>query len=189
MIVTTAPAIMADLAPGLPTDYAKKLSEIIYLANVCMALKLNRSLSSTYWLNIADPSIPFVALIEHTNMQRPDEYGGAHIVYLSRYLDPDDPYYGMSAEELLQAYLPGIQKIFPEFDESWVDEKWAWREHWTQPVILKHYSDLRPALETPVEGLWLSCMASIYPEDRGVNYATVYGKKVVQQMLAESYAQ
>jgi protoporphyrinogen oxidase len=189
VIVTTAPAITADLAPGLPADYAERLRQIIYLANVCLVLKLNRSLSSTYWLNIADPDIPFVALIEHTNMQRPDQYGGAHIAYLSRYLDPEDPYYQMSADELLQAYLPGIQKIFPEFDDSWIDEKWAWRERWTQPVILKHYSDLRPDLKTPVENLWLSCMASIYPEDRGVNYATIYGRKVVQQMLGEADSQ
>lgn len=185
VIVTTAPAIMADLAPELPAEYKDRLREIIYLANVCLVMKLNRSLSSTYWLNIADPDILFVALIEHTNMQRPDDYGGAHIVYLSRYIDPDDPYYQMSADELFQAYLEGLQKIFPEFDESWVDEKWSWRERWTQPVILKHYSDLRPALKTPAENLWLSCMASIYPEDRGMNYAVVYGRKVVQQMLGE----
>jgi len=185
VIVTTAPAIMADLAPELPAEYKDRLRRIIYLANVCLVMKLNHSLSSTYWLNIADPDIPFVALIEHTNMQRPDDYGGAHIVYLSRYIDPDDPYYQMSADELFQAYLEGLQKIFPEFDESWVEEKWSWRERWTQPVILKHYSDLRPALKTPTENLWLSCMASIYPEDRGMNYAVVYGRKVVQQMLGE----
>ena len=66
-----------------------------------------------------------------------------------------------------------------------MDEKWSWKERWTQPVILKRYSDLRPALKTPVENLWLSCMASIYPEDRGMNYAVVYGRKVVHQMLGE----
>ncbi len=89
----------------------------------------------------------------------------------------------MTADELLEAYLPGLQKIVPAFDPSWVEEKWAWRERWTQPVILKRYSEMRPTLRTPVEHLWLSCMASIYPEDRGINYAAVYGRKVVEEML------
>ncbi|MGC8826053.1 MAG: NAD(P)/FAD-dependent oxidoreductase [Anaerolineae bacterium] len=188
VIVTTAPAILAEMAPDLPEAYRHQLQQIIYLANVCLVLKLKRSLSTTYWLNIADPTIPFVGLIEHTNMQRPDEYGGAHIAYLSRYLDADDPYYRMSAEELFEAYLPHIRKMFPEFDASWVEEKWAWRERWTQPVILRHYSKIRPALKTPVDNLWLSCMASIYPQDRGMNYALLYGRKVVREMLGEGDA-
>jgi hypothetical protein len=94
----------------------------------------------------------------------------------------------MSAEELFEAYLPHIRKMFPEFDASWVEEKWAWRERWTQPVILRHYSKVRPALKTPVDNLWLSCMASIYPQDRGMNYALLYGRKVVRQMLGEEPA-
>ena len=50
--------------------------------------------------------------IEHTNMQRPETYGGTHLAYLSRYLDPQDPYYHMSADELLEAYLPHLQRMF-----------------------------------------------------------------------------
>lgn len=185
VIVTTAPAILADLAPGLPADYQKQLRSILYVANACLVMKLKRPLSSTYWMNIADPTIPFVGLIEHTNMQRPDEYGGAHIAYLSRYMDVDDPYYRMSAEELFQAYLPSIRKIVPGFQADWVEQLWVWRDRWTQPVILKHYSAVRPALKTPIENLWLSCMASIYPQDRGMNYAVIYGRKVVEEMLGE----
>lgn len=186
VIVTTAPAILADIAPALPADYRRRLQSILYLANKCLVLKLNRSLSSTYWLNIADASIPFVALIEHTNMQPPERYGGAHIAYFSRYLDPDDPYWDMPADDLFQAYLPGIRKLFPQFQPDWVEERWMWRERWAQPVILKRYSQLRPELQTPAKDLWLSCMASIYPQDRGMNYAAVYGQKVVRAMLGEA---
>lgn len=184
VLVTVAPALFARIAPGLPADYRARLERIIYLANVCLVLKLKRSLSSTYWLNINDPEIPFVAVVEHTNMQRPEEYGGAHLAYLSRYMDPADPYYRMSAEDLFRAYLPGIKKLFPEFSEEWVERVWAWRERYTQPVVGLHYSELKPPFKTPVENLWLSCMAQVYPEDRGMNYALVYGRRVAEEMIA-----
>jgi len=183
VLVTTAPAILAQITPGLPESYRRQLSRLLYLANVCLVMKLRRGLSSTYWLNIADPAIPFVAVIEHTNMQRPEEYGGRHLAYLSRYMDPQDRYYSLSAEELFAEYLPYLKRMFPEFDPAWVEEKWAWRELYTQPVIVKHYSELRPDFRTPIERLWLSCMAQVYPQDRGMNYAVLWGKKAVEAML------
>jgi hypothetical protein len=64
-----------------------------------------------------------------------------------------------------------------------VRQVWAWRERYTQPVIGLRYSQLKPAFQTPVENLWLSCMAQVYPQDRGMNYAIVYGQKVAEEML------
>ncbi len=185
VIVTTAPALFTQIAPDLPADYRARLDQIKYLANVCLVMRLDRSLSDTYWLNIGDPSIPFTGVIEHTNLQRPEIYGGAHLAYLSRYLTPSDPYYHMSTDELLHAYLPPLQKLFRGFSLDWVQQAWAWRERYTQPVIGLGYSQLKPPLQTPIANLWLSCMAQIYPEDRGMNYAIVYGRKVVREMLGE----
>jgi protoporphyrinogen oxidase len=183
VLVTVAPELFLQLAPGLPADYHARLSQIHYLANVCLVLSLDRSLSDTYWLNIGDPSIPFTGVIEHTNMQRPETYGGAHLAYISRYLDAEDPAYALSAEALLASYLPHLQHMFHGFERSWVVQAWAWRERYTQPVIGLHYSQIKPPFRTPVENLWLSCMAQVYPQDRGMNYAIVYGQRAVDEML------
>jgi len=183
VLVTTAPELFLQMAPDLPEDYAEKIAKIDYLANVCLVLSLDRSLSDTYWLNIGDPEIPFTGVIEHTNMQRPETYGGAHLAYISRYLDAQDPAYSLSAEELLDAYLPSLQKMFRGFSREWVRDVWAWRERYTQPIIGLHYSQIKPDFKTPVDRLWLSCMAQVYPQDRGMNYAIVYGQQVVDEML------
>lgn len=185
VLVTTAPALFARMTPALPADYRERLDRILYLANVCLVLRLDRSLSSTYWLNINDPAVPFVAVVEHTNMQRPEEYGGQHIVYISRYTPPDDRYYGMQPAELFEAYLPHIKKLFPAFERSWVQNYWAWREPYAQPVIVKRYSELKPPFRTPAKDLWLCSMAQVYPEDRGMNYAVLYARKAVSEMLQE----
>lgn len=185
VLVTTAPALFAGMAPALPADYRDRLNRILYLANVCLVLQLDRSLSSTYWLNINDPAVPFVAVVEHTNMQRPDEYGGRHIAYVSRYTPPDDQYYRMQPAELFEAYLPHIKRLFPAFERSWVQNYWTWREPYAQPVIVKRYSELRPPFRTPARDLWLCSMAQVYPEDRGMNYAVLYSRNAVAEMLQD----
>ncbi|MBN1582928.1 MAG: NAD(P)/FAD-dependent oxidoreductase [Anaerolineae bacterium] len=186
VLVTVAPELFVQIAPDLPVDYRARLSKIKYLANVCLVMSLDRSLSDTYWLNIGDPTIPFTGVIEHTNMQRAGRYGGAHLAYISRYLDPADPHYQMPVDALLNAYLPHLQKMFRGFDRDWVKQVWAWRERFTQPLIGLHYSQVKPPFKTPIENLWLSCMAQVYPQDRGMNYALVYGRRAALELLDES---
>ncbi|NLT43243.1 MAG: NAD(P)/FAD-dependent oxidoreductase [Anaerolineae bacterium] len=185
VLVTTAPELLAEMTPGLPANYRQQLRSIEYMANVCCVLDLDRSLSEVYWLNISDNRIPFVGLVEHTNIQGPERYGGSHLVYLTRYCDPLDEYYTMSDDELVKAYLPHIQRIFPQFRPEWVRRSYVWRERYAQPVIARHYSRLRPDFATPLPGLWLGCMAQIYPEDRGMNYAVEYGHLVAQRILSD----
>ncbi|NPV06625.1 MAG: NAD(P)/FAD-dependent oxidoreductase [Anaerolineae bacterium] len=184
VLVTTAPALLADMAPSLPGHYRERLRSIEYMANVCCVLRLSHSLSDVYWLNISDNSLPFVGLVEHTNIQPPSEYGGSHLVYLTRYCGPDDEYYHMQREELVEAYLPHLKRLFPNFRPGWVQESYVWRERYAQPVISRHYSRVRPDYTTPQPGLWLASMAQIYPEDRGMNYAVQYGHSIAERILA-----
>ena len=183
VVVTTAPALLADMAPSLPDAYRERLRSIEYMANVCCVLRLSQSLSSVYWLNISDNTVPFVGLVEHTNMQPPSEYGGSHLVYLTRYCSPDDAYYNMrrGAGGGLRA---SHQAPLPHFQPDWIEDSYVWRERYAQPVIARHYSQLRPDYPTPIAGLWLASMAQIYPEDRGMNYAVQYGHSIAERMLA-----
>ena len=69
VIATPALPIVADLVRAHDPDYAEHLRRIRYLANVCVVLELDGSLSDTYWLSVNDPTFPFVAVIEHTNFE------------------------------------------------------------------------------------------------------------------------
>ena len=170
VIASTPSNIFPRLVPPLPDDYAAKLSDISYMAAVLIVLVLDRPLSDKYWLNIADRSIPFVAVIEHTNFIGPEHYGGKHIVYLSNYLGTDDPIYRMEREELLQLYLPHLKKINSKFDLSWVEASYHHRIDGAQPVIGTHYSQRIPDHRTPFTGLYLANTTQIYPEDPTVPF-------------------
>jgi protoporphyrinogen oxidase len=173
-----------SMTPALPADYRKQCEQIRFLGNSCLVLRLNRSLSSTYWLNVADASFPFVGIIEHTNLDPKENYGGDHVVYLSKYLPTTEKLFSFTPDEMLEYCIPFIQRIFPEFERSWILSHHVWKAHFSQPVITKGYSSLIPQLKTPVEDLWLCTMAQIYPEDRGTNYAVRYGRRVAKEMIA-----
>ena len=92
--------IIADIFEGSADPaWLARLRRVKYLGNVCLVLRLNHSLSETYWLNVNDPGFPFVGVIEHTNFDVPENYKGTHIAYLSRYLAVEDPIWGYSDEE------------------------------------------------------------------------------------------
>lgn len=183
VLVTVAPEVFTKLTPDLPKDYATRLNSIKYLANVCLLMNLDRSLSNTYWLNVGDPTIPFTGVIEHTNMQQSKDYGGKVLTYLTKYLDPADPLYQKDAGGLLEYYLPHLQKMFKGFSGDWVKNVWLWKERYTQPVIGLNYSKIKPGFQTPINNLWYCSMASIYPEDRGMNYAVLYGQRVAKEII------
>jgi protoporphyrinogen oxidase len=185
VIATPALPIVADLvAPHAPQQWVDSLRRIEYLANVCVVLELDRSLSDTYWLNVNDPGFPFVGVIEHTNFEPASTYGGRHIVYLSKYLPESAELYRMPNDEVLDYCIPHLARMFPAFERAWVRDHHVWRARYSQPIVGKHYSKLIPATETPIGGVYLSTMAQVYPEDRGTNYAIRDGRRVGRYVAA-----
>ncbi|MCI0769406.1 MAG: FAD-dependent oxidoreductase, partial [Chloroflexi bacterium] len=186
-VLLTAPSsIVPRLAPELPEEYTRRLTHVQYQAAVLIVLVLDRPLTNVYWLNIADRTIPFVGLIEHTNFIDKSLYGGNHIVYLSNYLGKESELYAMAPDDLWQRYIPGLKRINPAFDESWVKERHYHREDAAQPIIGLDYSNRIPSLKTPIEDLWLANTTQIYPEDRGTNYSVRLGRLVARMMIGEA---
>jgi protoporphyrinogen oxidase len=176
-VLATVPSFaFLEMAPDLPAEYADQLREVRYQTSLCLVLKMSRSLSRIYWLNISDPSFPFVGAIEHTNLIPAEEYNGKHVLYLTHYVSRSDPLYSATAEELLMRYLPSLKKINPDFDADWVEESWLFKEDAAQPIITRGYSRRIPAHETPLGGLYLANTTQIYPQDRGMNYSVRLGR-------------
>jgi len=183
VIATPALPIIADLMrPYIAADYADQLCKIQYLANLCVVLELDRSLSEIYWLNVNDPAFPFVGVIEHTNFEPIATYGGRHIVYLSKYLAESDPLYTMSDAEMLEYCIPHLRRMFPDFVRSWIRASHVWHARFAQPIVTRGYRDLIPSTETPLEGFYIASMAQIFPEDRGTNYAVREGNAIARKV-------
>jgi len=182
LLTTPLPVAAELLSPICRRSYIQSLEQIRYLSNICIVLELKKALSSTYWLNVNDPSFPFVAVIEHTNFEPTSTYGGRHIVYLSKYLPSQDALYQMQDEEAAAFAISALRRMFPDFDASWVIRSNVWRADFSQPIVQRHYSRLVPKMKTEVANLFLATMAQVYPEDRGTNYAVRSGNEAAGEM-------
>jgi len=185
LAATPVPDYLEIAGHLLPEAERTRLAALRATGAICTVLELERSLTPYYWLNVADATMPFGGLIEHTNYIPAERYGGRRILYVSNYLFTDHPLYSASKREVLSAYLPALARINPEFDESWILASHHFRADYAQPVVTTGYRHRIPAMRTPVDGLYLCSMAQIYPEDRGQNYAIAYGDRVANRMIED----
>ncbi|MBP38571.1 MAG: NAD(P)/FAD-dependent oxidoreductase [Dehalococcoidia bacterium] len=184
-VLSTVPSFAFPELVELPDDYKKRLTEVHYLAAVVVTLELSQPLTDFYWMNIADSEVPFLGLIEHTNMLPKEWYGSSHVLYLTNYLDRTDPIYNMSQDELLDLYLPHLTKFNPEFDRSWIKEVHYNALSAAQPVIGTKYSGAIADHRTPLKKLYLANTTQIYPEDRGTNYSIQMGRGLAATILGD----
>jgi protoporphyrinogen oxidase len=185
VVVTTPSPILARLVPELPAAFRQNLGGLEYEAAVVTLLQLTRPLSDIYWLNVADDDLPFTGVIEHTNFISPDHYGGKRFIYLSKYLEPEHPYFTMPDDDLIDAYVPFLKRINPDFERSWIEQSWVFRERSAQPIIPLRYSARIPGHRTGLPGLYLANTTQIYPEDRGTNYSVRLGNQIAAMVTTD----
>ncbi len=172
-----------DLARSLGA-YLERLRTVEYHAALCLVLEVDRQFSPFYWTNIADPSVPFLGLIEQANFLDLEVYGGRRFLYVANYVPDGDPLLDLDADGLLAAYEPSLKRINPGYERSWVKERWMFREPDAQPVVTVGYRDRIPELQTGVEGLLLANTTQVYPQDRGTNYAVRLGREVAAELMS-----
>lgn len=188
-VVAAVPSLLfKKMAPPLTPAYTSKLDHVKWQGAVCMVITMNHQFSPIYWMNIGDRTMPFLALVEHTNFIGPENYDGNHILYISNYLRQDHDYFDMSEEQLWAIFEPALKRINPKFSADWVTQRWLFKAPYAQPIIGLGYSTHRPEHRTPVKGLYLETMTQIYPEDRGQNYSIKMGEEVAKMVVEDHIA-
>lgn len=195
VIATLPMPIFVKAFKQLPKSYVSRLASIEHLHALNLFIELKKPFlpfvrrspakrdgggeTYPYWLNINDPSFPFIAVVEHTNFMNKKYYGGTHLLYVGNYLPVNHRFFKMSAKELFDLFKPYLQKINPGYDlelnrlnlESFIAP-------FAQPIITANYSKIMPGLTTPLTNLFLGNLDSVYPWDRGINYAIELGQKL-----------
>ena len=178
--------MLKRLVPALPSHYTAGLTSLQSLGAMVLTLALHRPLTTgDYWINMPKPEFPMLAIVEHTHFVDARRYNGDTLVYCGDYVPADHAYMSMSRDELIAAFLPALQKINPQFEQSWIKNAGVHRERYAQPVAPVNHSANIPAIKTPLKGLYWASMSHVYPWDRGTNFAVEVGKKAARTLMAE----
>ena len=173
-----------ELAAATRRGYLERVGGARYMTALCLLLELDRRFHDFYWTNVADPELPFIGLIEHTNFVEPERYGGRRFLYVANYLRSDHPLLELDADALLDRYEAGLRRVNPAFSRDWVVNRWLHSEPAAQPIVTAGYVDRMPPLDTGVPGLVLANTTQIYPEDRGTNYSVRLGDQAAEALEA-----
>ncbi len=187
-LVTTSPALLAQMAPSLPDRYLRGLLDLKSMGAVVLILALRQQLSREgfYWFNIPKSAgFPFLALVEHTNFVSPEYFNGDHLIYIGDYLEQGHEYFSLTREQLLELFLPHLPRFNPDFSPAWIKEAWLFRTNYAQPVPEVNHSRNIPDIRAPLPGLYFASMSQVYPWDRGTNFAVEIGRRAAQMMLED----
>ncbi|HEY7074485.1 MAG TPA: NAD(P)/FAD-dependent oxidoreductase [Solirubrobacteraceae bacterium] len=180
-VLATVPNDVFERLVELPDAFVARLRGIEYFTALCLLLELEQRFSPFYWTNIGDDRVPFVGLIEHTNLIPPERYGGRRFLYVANYLPAGHELLSLDAGALLARYEPSLRRINPSFG---VVRSWLHREPAAQPIVTVGYRHRIPPLRTPVPGVFLANTTQVYPEDRGTNYAVRLGEQAAAAVMA-----
>src|SRR5258706_1428775 len=185
IISTMQSPIVSTLIPGAPQPFRDMLAKQEYLGVLCPMLILTKSLMPYYVLNITDESIPFTAVVETTNLIDPKYVKGHHLVYLPKYLAPDNEMTRWPEERVKTEWMVHLKRMFPEFDESWITEFFVHRARYVEPIRPIGTLDQIPAIKSPVERLYMGNTVMIYPDLGNGEAVTRFAQKVIDQVLAD----
>ena len=191
--MVSARAVVACLAGGilarlveLPVPYRDRILGIPYRGIVCALVELDRPVSPYYWVNVTDRlGMGCVGIIEHTNFVSREHYGGATLVYLAHYVDPEDAAWTASPDELLAAVEPSLRVLNGDYERHWVRNIHLTRDRFAQPVPIAGGPMASLPLRTGLPRLFHASLAHVYPDDRGVSKAIGVGRHAARLANAE----
>lgn len=180
VVACVAGGILARLV-DLPAPYRDRVLGIPYRGIVCALVELDRPISAYYWINVTDRlGLGCVGIIEHTNFVSNAHYGGATLVYLAHYVDPEDAAWTASPDELLAAVEPSLRVLNPDYDRRWVRDIHVTRDRFAQPVPIAGGPMASLPVQTGLQGLFHASLAHVYPDDRGVSKAIKVGRQAAR---------
>jgi len=186
MVVSTLPSpVLSKLIPSAPSDFAEQLGKQEYLGVMCPLLILKKRLTPYYVLNITDSSIPFTAVVETTNLIDPKYINDMHLVYLPKYLAPDNDMINWSDEKVEAEWMKYFKQMFPDFDENDIEAFIVQKTRFVEPIRPMGTLHEIPEIVTPVKNLYMGNTVMIYPDLGNGEAVTKFGRKIEDQIVKD----
>lgn len=181
IIVTLPSGISAKLCNGLSEMEIQKLNNIEYLGVICVAVLLDKSISPFYVTNITDTWVPFTGVIEMSALVDKKHFGGNTLVYLPKYVSPDDPLFEQTDDEIKTYFIGIFKKMYPWLTEANFKFSGVAKAKHVITVSKLGYSEMLPDIKTSIPGVYIVNTAHIKDGTLNVNETI----KVAESKLIE----
>jgi protoporphyrinogen oxidase len=181
VIVTLPSGISAKLCNGLTEFEKQKLNNIEYLGVICVAVLLEKSISPFYVTNITDTWIPFTGVIEMSALVDKKHFGGNSLVYLPKYVSPNDPLFDQTDDEIKTYFLGIFKKMYPWLTDENFKFSGVGRAKHVITISKLGYSEMLPDIKTSIPGVYIVNTAHIKDGTLNVNETI----KVAESKLKE----
>jgi protoporphyrinogen oxidase len=186
-VVITAPSpVAARVCPDLNAEEKARLLGIRYQGIVCASILLSQPLSQYYVTNITEPWVPYTGVIEMSTLVDRKHLGGHCLVYLPKYVAPDDPLFERTDDEIQESFLSALARMYPHFRRQHVLAFRVSRVRHVFALTTLNYSDGLPPLTTSLPGVHLVNSAHVLNGTLNVNATLRLAESAAQGLLSES---
>ena len=112
------------------------------------------SLSNYYVTNITDDT-PFTGIIEMSAIVDKREFNRNALIYLPRYIAPDDELFDKTDAEIKEYFLKGLEKMYPKFRRQDVVAFKVSKVRQVFPVPVLRYSEGLADMRSSLDGVFV----------------------------------
>lgn len=186
VVVTAAAPIASQLCPQLTVTEHDRLNGIEYQGIICASLLLKQPLSPYYVTNITDDWVPFTGVIEMTALVDPESFSGRTLIYLPKYVAANDRLFSHSDQEIEQAFVAALERMYPHFHRSDVLSFCVSRVNYVLPISTLNYSSHLPSMHTSLPGIHIVNSAHILNGTLNVNETIQLAERAARQLLSQT---
>ena len=185
-VVVTAPIgfLRKAMEGGQLTQVAEKIDSGIDMQGVVNAVfMLRRGFTKHYWVAAIDDEIPFQGIVESTTLLEKADTGGVHLIYLMNYVHRTDPRFHQSDAEIVEAYMSGLKRLFPDLQDDDVIDRFVFRAPFVEPLYTTGFQQRKPPTVLLPGKIYLATTTQVYPEVTSWNGAVGLVRKAVDELL------
>jgi protoporphyrinogen oxidase len=183
IVLTMASPIAAAVCPDLSQEEKSRLHGVRYQGIICASLLLKQPLANFYVTNITDSWVPFTAVIEMTALIGRQHFGGSALVYLPKYVAPDDAAFSLSDQELEKSFVTALLRMYRHLHSSDVLCFRVSRVRYVLALSTLNYSERLPPMVTSVPGIHIVNSAHICHGTLNVNETVQLAEKAAIMLL------
>jgi protoporphyrinogen oxidase len=182
-VVTVNPGLAARMCSGITPHERELLEGVRYQGIVCASVLLERPLDGYYLTYITDDT-PITGIVEMSAMVNRRHFGGKTLVYLPKYVAPDDPLLKASDDDIAASFLPALRAVYRDVGPDDVAAFRVSRVREVFPIPTIGYSTRLPPTTTSVPGLHLASSAHIVNGTLNVNETVELAERTAGHLVS-----